>query len=61
MCFVSTEVKWCGRVIDADGVRFDPEFVQKIMQLRYRGNAAELQQLLSAMNWIRSDIPDYAL
>jgi hypothetical protein len=55
-----SSVKWCGRIIDKDGVSYDPEYIQGIVDMMAPSTAADLQQFLSAMNWIRNGILDYA-
>ncbi|KAG3002249.1 hypothetical protein PC121_g19546 [Phytophthora cactorum] len=55
-----TQVKWCGRVIDAQGVRHDPERIESLCALPYPKTAGELQQFVCAINWMRKRIVDFA-
>ena len=55
-----TQVKWCGRVIDADGVRHDQERIDALCAIPVPATAAELQQFLCASNWMRESLPNYA-
>ncbi|KAE8996878.1 hypothetical protein PR002_g19193 [Phytophthora rubi] len=55
-----TQVKWCGRVLDRQGVRHDPERIDTLRQMPYPTTAAELQQFVCAINWMRDSIVDYA-
>lgn len=53
-------VKWCGRIISTDGVKYDPRKLNALLELREPKCAADLQQFLCAANWMRSCIPEYA-
>jgi hypothetical protein len=57
--FFATEVKWCGRMISPDGVRHCPERVQGLVDMQPPRTAADLQQFLCAVNWMRQSIPEY--
>jgi hypothetical protein len=43
-----------------DGVSFDPAYLKGLTELHQSETAKQLHHLLSALNWIRSTIPDYA-
>jgi hypothetical protein len=49
------EVKWCGRLINKDGVRLDPSRVEMPEPV----TGQELQQFVCAANWMRSVIPQF--
>ncbi|GMF41276.1 unnamed protein product [Phytophthora fragariaefolia] len=51
--FFVKEVKWCGKVISADGVTHTSERVQGLVDLASPTTAAELQQFVCAINWMR--------
>ncbi|POM69893.1 Hypothetical protein PHPALM_13794 [Phytophthora palmivora] len=53
-------VKWCGKIIDGDGVRHDPERIRSLREMPYPKTAADLQQFLCAANWLRESILGYA-
>ncbi|OWZ03680.1 LOW QUALITY PROTEIN: hypothetical protein PHMEG_00024542 [Phytophthora megakarya] len=53
-------VKWCGKIIDGDGVRHDPERINSLREMPYPTTAANLQQFLCAANWLRGSIVGYA-
>ncbi|KAG4062024.1 hypothetical protein PC123_g3135 [Phytophthora cactorum] len=55
-----TEVKWCGKLINSQGVRHDPERIDTLRAMPYPKTAAELQQFVCAINWMRESIVDYA-
>lgn len=44
------EVKWCGRIISADGVRHDPSSIDSRRSMPYPVTAGELQQFVCAIN-----------
>ena len=53
-------IKWCGRIISGSGIKFDPSMIQGLLELSKPRNAAELQHLLTASNWLRISLPEYA-
>jgi hypothetical protein len=57
--FFQTEVVWCGKVISEQGISHCPKRIEGLTQLQPPKTAAELQQFLCAMNWMRSSIPEY--
>lgn len=52
-------VRWCGKIIDGDGVTQDPARVESLVSLPLPQNAAELQHFLCAANWLRDSVVDY--
>jgi transposase InsO family protein len=52
-------VTWCGRTISSDGVGFDPEYIQGVLNLDVPKTVGDLQQYVCSLNWIRSSIPHY--
>ncbi|KAE9301614.1 hypothetical protein PF008_g22706 [Phytophthora fragariae] len=55
-----TEAKWCGKIIDANGVRHDPTRIESPRAMTYPSTAGELQQFICAINWMRESLVDYA-
>ena len=55
----NTEMKWCGKIYTADGVVHDPERIKALTTAQIPQTAADLQQALCAINWMRSHIPKY--
>ncbi|OWZ06815.1 RNA-dependent DNA polymerase [Phytophthora megakarya] len=53
-------MSWCGRIIDGEGVRQDPERLSGLVSLPLPQTAADLQRFLCACNWIRDSIVDFA-
>ncbi|GMF19656.1 unnamed protein product [Phytophthora fragariaefolia] len=55
-----TEVRWCGRIINKDGIGHDPSRIQALMDMPPPTTAAELQQFICASNWMWANLVDYA-
>ena len=58
--FFLTEAKFCGRIIDQSGVRYDPLRMETLISTKLPEFASDLQQFLCATNWMRTSIPDYS-
>jgi len=58
--FWMREAEWCGRVVSSAGVAHSPSRIQGLCDLEAPATAADLQQLLCATNWMRTNIPNYA-
>jgi hypothetical protein len=56
----ATAVRYCGRLITKNGVLFDPKNMEALQKMREPQNGADLVQYVSAVNWIRSAIPNYS-
>ncbi|GMF50219.1 unnamed protein product [Phytophthora fragariaefolia] len=54
------EVKWCGKIIDANGVCHDPARIDSLREIPYPSTAGELRQFICAINWMRESLIDYA-
>jgi RNase H-like domain found in reverse transcriptase/Reverse transcriptase (RNA-dependent DNA polymerase) len=54
------EVKFCGRIIDGDGIRFDPSRLETLLNMQRPTKAGDLLQFNCATNWMRSSIPNYS-
>jgi hypothetical protein len=48
--FLTTTVKWCGKIISADGVAHCPKRIQGLVDMQTPQTAADLQQFLCACN-----------
>jgi hypothetical protein len=57
--FAST-VRYFGRLITKDGVRFDPKNMEALQTMQQPQNGADLVQYVAAVNWMRSAIPNYS-
>jgi hypothetical protein len=55
-----TEVRYCGRIITAEGVRYDPRTMYTLQQMGTPQNGGDLVQYVAALNWMRSSIPLFA-
>jgi Reverse transcriptase (RNA-dependent DNA polymerase) len=59
LLFAST-VRYCGRLITKDGVRFDPKNMEALQTMQEPQNGADLVQYVMAVKWIRSAVPGYS-
>lgn len=55
----TTSVRWCGRIISADGIRHDPARLDTLLDMERPSWGGQLQQFLCAMQWLRSSIPQF--
>jgi len=54
------EAKFWGRVIDSEGVRYDPRSLSTLMEMRTPELAGDIQQFICATNRMRNSIPEYS-
>jgi hypothetical protein len=57
---LATTVRYCGRLITKDGVRFDPKNMEMLQTMCESQNGTDLVQYVAAVNWIRSAIFNYS-
>jgi RNase H-like domain found in reverse transcriptase/Reverse transcriptase (RNA-dependent DNA polymerase)/Integrase core domain/Integrase zinc binding domain len=55
----ATTVRWCGRLISSEGVKFDPSRIQGLLDMPPPSSGSDLQQFVCALNWMRMAIPAY--
>eukprot|EP00178_Gracilaria_changii_P000257 TRINITY_DN1027_c0_g1_i1.p2 TRINITY_DN1027_c0_g1~~TRINITY_DN1027_c0_g1_i1.p2 ORF type:complete len:1106 (+),score=114.18 TRINITY_DN1027_c0_g1_i1:5972-9289(+) len=53
-------IRWCGRIISANGVRHDPRQLDGLLHMQPPTNGAHLQQFVCAMQWVKTGIPNFA-
>ena len=58
--FFLTEATWCGRIIDANGVRFNPSNLSGLKNCEFPRNAGELCEYVHGVSWISTSIPRFA-
>jgi RNase H-like domain found in reverse transcriptase/Reverse transcriptase (RNA-dependent DNA polymerase) len=58
--FCGTEVRYCGRIITPEGVRYDPRTISTLQHMATPQNGGDLVQYVAALNWIRSSLPLFA-
>jgi len=58
-CFFSLTIRWCGRLIDKDGIRFDPRRINGLLEMSPPTTGADLQQFLCALQWMKTGIPEF--
>ncbi|KAE9339147.1 hypothetical protein PF008_g11717 [Phytophthora fragariae] len=59
--FYAIYIQWCGKMISANGVRHCLDRIQGLVDMPMPRTAADLQQFLCAVNWMRQSIPTYNL
>ena len=57
--FFTRKATWCGREISEQGIKFSDNKITALMDLPSPLYASELLQFLSALNWMRANIPEY--
>jgi RNase H-like domain found in reverse transcriptase len=55
-----TEVRYCGRIITAECVQYDPRTISTLQQMGTPQNGGDPVQYVAALNWMRSSLPLYA-
>jgi hypothetical protein len=55
-----TEVRYCGRIITAEGVRYDSRTISTLQHMGTPQNGSDLVQYVAALNWMRSSLPLFA-
>lgn len=58
--FYLSEVIWCGRIVDAKGVRFHPKNIAGLIDSDPPRTAGELCEYVHGVNWISLSIPRFA-
>ena len=53
------KLTWCGRVITSSGIWFDPKRIEGLTSMAAPQTAADLQQFLCAMQWLKQAIPNF--
>ena len=55
--FFAKELKYLGFILDAQGIRPDPEYVDKIIELKPPTDKSGLKRVLGMINWLHRYIP----
>lgn len=55
----SKEIRWCGRLLSASGIRFDPRRLEALITMQPSTTGGHLQQIICALQWVRQDIPSF--
>lgn len=58
--FYAKQIRWVGRLIDANGVTLDPANYSGVRDAAEPTSAAELYQYIHCMQWMSSEIPRFA-
>lgn len=54
------EASFCGRDLSGNGLKFDPRHFESLLHTESPMTSGDHQRLLSASNWIRTFLSDYA-
>jgi RNase H-like domain found in reverse transcriptase len=54
------EATFCGRIVNENGMRFHPSRFETLTTMQRPEKACDLLQFTSALNWMRTSIPNYA-
>jgi len=57
--FYSITIRWCGRLIDKDGIKFDPRRINGLLEMATPNTGSELQQFLCAFQWMKTAVPEF--
>lgn len=60
-CFFSTSIRWCGRLLSRDGIRFDPRRIDGIQKIELPKTGCQLQQFVCALQWVKTAIPNFTM
>ena len=58
--FFSRSIRWCGRLISADGYKLDPARIADLRSMREPLTAAELAEFIYCCRWMAIAIPDFS-
>ena len=53
------EIRWCGRLLSAEGIRYDPRRLEGLLTMKPPTNGANLQQFICALQWVKQGIPNF--
>jgi hypothetical protein len=57
--FFCVQVRWCGRIISADGVKYDPRHLQGLLDMSPPAMGDQLMQFVCALGWLRTSMPEF--
>jgi transposase InsO family protein len=57
--FYAKAVKYCGRIYSADGVSYDPMYIEAMADMAKPTTVSELRTFLASANWMREAVPRY--
>lgn len=55
----SDVVRWCGRLISKEGIKFDPRNMDGLLNMEPPNHGGDLQQFLCALQWVKTCIPQF--
>ena len=54
------KLEWCGRIIDAEGIQFDPRKLVDMRSMALPTTAGELCEYIHCLGWMAPSIPSFA-
>lgn len=54
------EIRWCGRMVSAKGVRYDPRRMDGLLSMSPPTTGSNLQQFVCALQWVKQGIPNFS-
>ena len=58
--FVANRAQFCGRIIDAKGIKFNPRHYKALTSMDEPKTVGALMELVHSANWMRTAIPRYS-
>ena len=55
----ATEIRWCGRLVSAQGIRYDPRRLEGLLSMEPPSSGSNLQQFVCALQWVKQGIPNF--
>ena len=57
---LAKSITWCGRLISADGIRYDPNGLEGLLNMEPPQTGSHLQQFICALQWVKNGIPQFS-
>lgn len=54
-------IRWCGRLISPEGIKFDPRRLDGLLSMEAPKTGGHLQQFLCALQWVKFSIPNFSV
>ena len=59
-CIYAAQIRWCGRLVSAHGIRYDPKRLEGLLNMGPPTTGAHLQQFLCALQWVKNGITQFS-
>lgn len=57
--FFAKEIRWYGRLISSEGVKFDPRRLSSLLDMQPPSTGGQLQKFMCALQWVKQGIPNF--